>query len=71
MTGKQTEATGIKSTAEIRQTYACRADRFRADTSRLGRQIRALRLVLAASGIGLIGVLFTSVGLDRFSQWAA
>ncbi len=68
MTDKQTETSGIKSTAEIRQVYARRAEQFRADASRLDRQIRVLRLVLAASGIGLIGVLFTSVGLDRFSQ---
>jgi ABC-type multidrug transport system fused ATPase/permease subunit len=71
MTDKQTETSGIKSTAEIRQTYARRAEQFRADTSRLGRQIRALRLVLAASGIGLIGVLFTRVGFDLVPQGSA
>jgi len=68
MTDKQTEASGIKSTAEMRQTYARRAEEFRADGSRLDREIRALRLVLAASGLGLIGVLLpvsTSIAFPR------
>src|ERR1700722_12238898 len=71
MTDKQSDMIHTSSTAEMRQTYARRGEQFRTDAVRLGRQVHFLRLVLAATGIGLIGLFFTVVALDRFSQGIA